>query len=132
MGTIKIPEPSSSRRPNNNRSTPAPKKQVKNMSRKEVNQEYVEYRNKFIHVSELEDKSVTPDDLKKMDKTTYIRTQIPPKLTDEALIQTAENYIMQCSKSGYPFITYEEALIHTIVPELLKRLKENTKLVKRS
>lgn len=123
MGTIRIPEPNSFRKPNRT-SKPARNKNIKNMSSKEISQEYVEYRNKLIHVSELKDKSVTLDDLKKMDKTTYTRTQIPPKLTDEALIQIAENYVTQCSGTGYPFVTYEEALIHTIVPELLKRLKE--------
>lgn len=92
------------------------------------NQEYVEFRNRFVHISEIEDKTVSLDDLKKIDKTTIVRLKLPPKLTDEALIKTAEHYLMQCTNTGYPFVTYEDALIHTIVPELINRLKEQTGL----
>lgn len=92
-------------------------------------QEYVEFQNHFVHISEIEDRTVSLDDLKKINKTTIVRSELPPKLTDEALIKTAEHYFMQCTDTGYPFVTYADALIHTIVPELINRLKEQTGLL---
>lgn len=91
-------------------------------------QGYVEFRNRFVRISEIEDKTVSLDDLKKINKTTTVRLKLPPKLTDQALIKTAEHYLKQCTNTGYPFVTYEDALIHTIVPELINRLKERTGL----
>lgn len=87
------------------------------------NQEYIEYGNDYIHVTKLKAKSVSPDMLNNMHMSTNSRAELPPKLTDEALIQTAERYLKQCSPSKQVAVTYDEALIHTILPELINRLK---------
>lgn len=79
---------------------------------------------KKVHVSELEDRSVTPDMRAKMRMNSYAQDDLPPKLTDEALIQTAEYYLSQCSRPIFPCSTYNDALIHKILPELLIRFKE--------
>ncbi|MCR6108604.1 hypothetical protein HXA34_20150 [Salipaludibacillus agaradhaerens] len=86
--------------------------------------EYVSFKGGRTHISNMEDRSLTTDDLKGVALTTYARMKIPPKMTDKALLQTAERYLSQCSDSGYPYVTYNDALVHTIVPELIHRLKE--------
>lgn len=90
----------------------------------EYNQKYVFIDDKKIHVSELKDRTVTTEMKNRMSMNTYAKDELPPKLTDETLIQTAEYYLSHCSKPIFPCTTYDEALIHTIVPELIKRLKE--------
>lgn len=85
---------------------------------------YIEYKGEKIHVSELEDKSITSDMKKQMRMNSYAQDDLPPKLTNEALINTAEYYLSNCSKPRFPCTTYDESLIHKLVPELIKRLKE--------
>ncbi|WP_078598626.1 hypothetical protein [Evansella clarkii] len=87
----------------------------------------VEFKGGKVHISDMKDRSVTTKDLKEMTMTTYARMKIPPKMTDTALLRTAERYLSQCSDSGYPYVTYNDALVHTIVPELIHRLKEMSK-----
>lgn len=77
-----------------------------------------------IHVSSLEDKSVTPEIKATMRMNSYAQDDLPPKLTNEALIETAKQYQSNCSRAKYPCSTYDEALIHILLPELLKRLEE--------
>lgn len=92
-----------------------------------------DYNNKFItigdkrmHVSELEDRSVTPERYRDMRMNSYAQDDLPPKLTDETLIKKAKYHLSQCRESAYPCTTYDEALIHKIVPELIKRLEEKS------
>lgn len=86
--------------------------------------EYIEYGNDYVHVTKIKNHTVTPTMLKDMHMSSNTRAELPPKLTDEALIQTAENYLKQCTPNDYPAVTYDQALIHSIVPELLNRLKK--------
>lgn len=86
--------------------------------------EFVEYRNTHIHVDDLPDQAVTPADLKLMPMTTYAREKLPPKMTDEALLQIAEKYSANVTQMHQPAVTYEEMLIHSVLPELIKRLKD--------
>lgn len=88
------------------------------------NMAFIEYRGQRIHVDDLPDATLTTDDLKHVPMTTYAREKIPPKLDDETLIQTAEKYAKQVTQIHHPAVTYEEALLHTILPELIKRLKD--------
>ena len=77
-----------------------------------------------IHVSSLEDRSVTPEVKATMRMNSYAQDDLPPKLTNEALIETAKAYQANCSRAKYPCSTYNEAVIHILLPELLKRLEE--------
>lgn len=60
-----------------------------------------------------------------MPMTTYAREKLPPKMTDETLIQIAEKYAANVTQMHQPAVTYEEVLIHSIVPELIQRLKDH-------
>lgn len=84
---------------------------------------YVEYDGKRTHVSEFADKSITPIMQGQMSMNGYAAQDMPPKLDNAALVETAERYLVNCSKT-YTCSTYEESLLHTILPELLKRFKE--------
>lgn len=84
---------------------------------------YIEYRGGMLHVNELDEKSVDPHMLNEMHMDNGSRGQIPPKLTDQALLETAEKYLHQCSPDGVA-VTYDQMLIQHIVPELIERLKE--------
>ncbi|MBD1379078.1 hypothetical protein [Metabacillus arenae] len=88
---------------------------------------YVIFGEKEIHISELEDKTVTPEMQSQMRMNSYAQEDLPPKLTDEALLKMTKRFLGQCSQPRFPCTTYNEALIHTIVPELVKRLEENFK-----
>lgn len=81
-----------------------------------------------IHVSSLEDRSVTPEMKATMRMNSYAQDDLPPKLTNETLIETAKFYLANCSRAKYPCSTYDEAVIHILLPELLKRLEEHTKV----
>lgn len=85
---------------------------------------YVSFNRERIHVSELEGKSITPSMRREMRMNSYAQDDLPPKLTDEALIEMAEYHLSQCSKPSFPCTTYEESLVHKILPELIERLKE--------
>ena len=75
------------------------------------------------HVTEFKDKSITPEEYSTFRMNSYARNDIYPKLTDETLLETANYYISQCSKP-YTISTYNDAAIHLILPELIKRFKE--------
>jgi hypothetical protein len=77
-----------------------------------------------IHVSEFSDKSISSILLKDMRMNSYARDAIYPKLSDKALIEEAKYFLTQCKTPKFPCATYDEALIHKIVPELIKRLEE--------
>ncbi|AZV43607.1 hypothetical protein BAOM_2998 [Peribacillus asahii] len=85
---------------------------------------YISIGEKEIHVSELEDRSVTPEMRATMRMNSYAQDDLPPKLTDETLINTVKHYLSHCSKPSFPCSTYDEAIIHKYVPELIKRLGE--------
>lgn len=92
---------------------------------KEIHElKYIDYNGKQVHVSEIEDRSVTPEMKKDMRMNSYAQDDLPPKLNNAALIETAKHYISNCSKPSFPCVTYDEALIHKLVPELIKRLEE--------
>jgi hypothetical protein len=93
---------------------------------KEVfNKKYITYNNQEIHVSELPYRSVTSEMKKDMRMNSYAQDDLPPKLTTEALIDTATYYLSHCTKPRFPCVTYDEGLINTLVPELIKRLEES-------
>lgn len=92
---------------------------------KEINNlKYIDYNGKKIHVSGLEDRSVTSEMKQDMMMNSYAQDDLPPKLTDEALIDTVKYYITNCNRPSYPCTTYDEAIVHNLVPELIKRLEE--------
>lgn len=75
------------------------------------------------HVKEFKDKSISPEEYNSFRMNSYARNEIYPKLTDETLLETAEYYISQCHRP-YTINTYNDAAIHLILPELIKRYKE--------
>jgi hypothetical protein len=86
---------------------------------------YITYLNKEVHVSELDDRSVTIEMKKEMRMNSYAQDDLPPKLTTEALIDTSRYYLSHCTKPRFPCVTYDEGLIHKLLPELIKRLEES-------
>jgi hypothetical protein len=88
------------------------------------NLKYIDIEGEKIHVSDLEDRSVTPKQKKQMRMNSYAQDDLPPKLNNAALLEMAELFLSHISKPRFPCTTYDEALIHKIVPELIKRLKE--------
>lgn len=80
------------------------------------------------HVSEFDNKSISPDEYQTFRMNSYARNEIYPKLTNETLLEKAEYYISQCHKP-YMISTYNDAIIHLILPELLKRIKVNGEMV---
>lgn len=87
---------------------------------------FLEYRGESLPVQTIPDQSVSPAMLQELSMDLTSRTQLPPKLTDEALIETAETYLNQCS-AGASAVTYEGMLLQHIVPELVERLKTQEK-----
>ena len=85
---------------------------------------YITIGDKEIHVSQLEDKSVTSEIYKEMRMNSYAQDDLPPKLTNETLIKMAKYFMSQCQRPSFPCTTYNEALIHKILPEFVKRLEE--------
>lgn len=75
------------------------------------------------HVTEFENKSISPEKYQTFRMNSYARNEIYPKLTDETLLEQAEYYISQCNKP-YRISTYNDAVIHLILPEMMKRFKE--------
>lgn len=76
------------------------------------------------HITEFEDRSITPEMRADMRMNSYAQDKLPPKLTNEALINEAKYYKSHCRKPNRSTTTYDEALIHVILPELIKRLEE--------
>jgi len=85
---------------------------------------YITIEDQSIHITELEDRSVTSEMKSKMRMNSYAQDDLLPKLTDEALIDTAKYFMSQCSEPRYPCTTYNESIIHKILPEMIKMLEE--------
>lgn len=86
---------------------------------------YISYRGKEIHVTQLKDRSVTPEQYKEMRMNSYAKEDFFAKMSDELLLQQGKLYQAQCSRpTRMPSITYDDAVIHDVVPELLKRLED--------
>lgn len=77
-----------------------------------------------VHVTELEDRSVTIEQKKDWRMNSYAGQELIKKLNDEALFDTIEYFLNNVGRCQYPATTYEESLINVVVPELVKRLKE--------
>ncbi|MCP1159319.1 hypothetical protein [Bacillus infantis] len=88
------------------------------------NLKYISVGEKEVHVSELEDRSVTSELLKEMKMNSYAQDDLPPKLTNEALLNKTKYYLTHCRQPSLPCTTYDEAIIHKLVPELIKRLED--------
>lgn len=85
---------------------------------------YITYQGSKIHVSEFKDQSITPEMQSEMRMNSYALDDLPPKLNNEALIGKAKKYLGECIQTRIPCSTYNEALIHKLVPEMIKRLEE--------
>jgi hypothetical protein len=77
-----------------------------------------------LHVTKLEDRSVSMKQKEDWKMNSYAGEVLIKKLDDEALFDTIEHYLMNAKRCDYPAPTYDEALSHVIVPELVKRLKD--------
>lgn len=78
---------------------------------------------KEIHPSELPDRSVTPEQHDVLRMNSYASEALIPKLDTRVLTEKAMYYKSQCGREKYPNSTYNEAIIHSITPELVKRLQ---------
>ena len=85
---------------------------------------YINFNGRQIHVTEFKDRSITPEMKEQMRMNSYAQDDLPPKLTNKELIETVEYYLMHTVQPNFPCVTYDEAIIHRLVPELIKRLKE--------
>lgn len=92
--------------------------------KEEYSKQVVLYNDKEIHVTEFSDQSISASQLSKFRMNSYARDKIFPKLNTEALIKEAAYYQSQSGHYQYPAGTYNEALIHVIVPELISRIVE--------
>ena len=89
------------------------------------NLKYITIGDKQVHVSKLKDRSVTPEQYKEMRMNSYAQDDLPGKLTDAALIEKAKYFLKNCTpQRSFPCTTYDESVIHKILPELIKRLEE--------
>lgn len=75
-------------------------------------------------VASFADRSIEPSIYKSLRMNSYAREDIFEKLTNETLIEATNEYLAECQKPPMPCTTYEQAVVHKIVPELLKRLQE--------
>jgi hypothetical protein len=91
------------------------------------NKKYITYKNNEFHVSDFTDRTITIEMKKEMRMNSYAQDDLPPKLTTEALIDTSKYYLSHCTKPRFPCVTYDEGLIHKLLPELIKRLEERLK-----
>lgn len=96
----------------------------KQMQQEINDKKYILFDDKEVHVTELEDRSVTTEMKQRMRMNSYAQDDLPPKLTNAALIETAKYYMSQISRPRFPCVTYDEGLVHKILPELVKRLEE--------
>ncbi|WP_317947267.1 hypothetical protein [Rossellomorea marisflavi] len=93
---------------------------------------YIDLNGEKLHVSDLEDRSVTIEVRDQMLMNSYAKDDFPPKLTDEALIDEVEHYKTFCTRQKYnPCLTYDESMINVLVPEMVSRLKMLTQENKR-
>lgn len=97
--------------------------------KEEYELKYIDFNGEKVHVSELENRSITSEMKSQMRMNSYAQDDLPPKLTDAALIDTVKYYVSQCSTPRYPCVTYDEAIIHNLVPELIKRVEELTYII---
>lgn len=96
----------------------------KEMQKEIYDRKYITYKNEKIHVTELEDRSVTMEMKNEMRMNPYAQDAMPRKLTSGALVETTKYYLSHCSQPKYPCSTYDESLVHKLLPELLKRFNE--------
>ena len=101
-------------------------KEFRDFKQELYDNQYIDYDGKQVHVTELEDRSVTPEMRKAMRVNSYANDELPSKLTTQSLIETAEQYLSNTVQKNFPCRSYDEALVHRILPELIKRLKEHT------
>lgn len=98
--------------------------QVSNFNRDDYEKLTFELEGEPTHVMELVDRSVDIEMLERMRMNSYVQDKLPSKLTTEALIARAEYFKKQCGYRNVTTTTYEESLIHVLLPELLVRMKE--------
>lgn len=91
----------------------------------------VDYLGEKIRVADIENQSLSFQQYKETVMSGYVRDYIYPKLNNTALMEVATEYKNQCSEPLRPVTTYNDALIHLIVPELLARIEELEKQNKR-
>lgn len=86
--------------------------------------QHITYMGVKVHPSEINDRTVTKEKLEDMKMNSYGQEEMFGKYTDDVLIDKARYYISNCNTPRYPCSTYDEALIHKVIPELIKRLEE--------
>lgn len=100
-------------------------KKTEEQKQEEYNLLFLYENEETIHLTDLEDRSVTVDRLKNLRFNSYVGDKIPQKLTTEALIFHTQNQLNYCSSaSSRPWVTYDDSVIHNLTPELIKRLEE--------
>lgn len=100
------------------------KEAIEQKRKEEYAKQVVLHNDKEIHVTDFNNQSITSSQLTEYRMNSYARDKIFPKLKTEALVKEAEYYQSQSGLYQYPAGTYNEALIHVIVPELINRIKE--------
>lgn len=101
------------------------KEWYENHKREEYEKQYVTMPDgELKHVTEFVDKSVDLDTYNELRMNSYAKDLFFTKMDDELLINRAIYYMEQCGRYHYPASTYNDALAHVIIPELIKRLKE--------
>lgn len=86
--------------------------------------QHVNYKGQKIHPETFENQSVTKEMIEDMSMNSYGQEEMFKKYNDELLIEKANYYLTQVSHPRYPCSTYDESLVHNIVPELIKRLEK--------
>lgn len=69
---------------------------------------------------------VEPDQYEQLRMNSYEREFLLPNLSDETLCQVAEHAVVNCTPMRDPTrppVTYDESLMHRLVPELVTRLR---------
>ena len=94
--------------------------------KKEEALQFVLHKGEEIPVASFEDQSISTNLLEEFRMNSYARDKIFSKLNNDALIKEASYYQGQCGRYHYPATTYNDALIHVIVPELIKRIQQLT------
>lgn len=92
--------------------------------KKEEALQFVLHKGEEIPVASFEDQSISTNLLEEFRMNSYATDKIFAKLDNETLIKQASYYQGQCGSYSYPAATYNEALIHVIVPELIKRIQQ--------
>lgn len=100
------------------------KEEFKKYSQELYDKKYLELNGERLHVTELEDRSIAPEILRLMRVNSYATEDLPSKLDNHSLIEHAEGYLSNTVQKNFPCKTYDEALVHRVLPELIKRMKE--------